>query len=41
MDGWSVSATGKWFNSVQYGVRKDTAEETLAELSVPGCMMRP
>ena len=22
--GWSVSATGKWFNSVQYGVRRDT-----------------
>ncbi|MGH2784994.1 MAG: serine hydroxymethyltransferase [Actinomycetota bacterium] len=22
--GWSVSATGKWFRSVQYGVRKDT-----------------
>jgi len=22
--GWSVSATGKWFNAVRYGVRKDT-----------------
>lgn len=22
--GWSVSATGKWFRAVQYGVRKDT-----------------
>jgi len=22
--GWSVSATGKWFNAVQYGVRRDT-----------------
>ena len=22
--GWSVSATGKWFRSVQYGVRKET-----------------
>ncbi len=22
--GWNVSATGKWFNSVQYGVRRDT-----------------
>ncbi|WP_447007756.1 serine hydroxymethyltransferase [Saccharothrix isguenensis] len=22
--GWGVSATGKWFRSVQYGVRKDT-----------------
>ena len=23
--GWSVSATGKWFHSVQYGVRADTS----------------
>src|SRR5258707_15433166 len=27
--GWSVSATGKWFRSVQYGVRADTGREDL------------
>ena len=26
--GWNVSATGKWFRSVQYGVRADTGMST-------------
>jgi len=26
--GWSVSATGKWFRAVQYGVRHDTGRST-------------
>jgi len=30
--GWSVSATGKWFNAVQYGVRKDTGRVDLDEV---------
>ncbi|MCP2164662.1 serine hydroxymethyltransferase [Goodfellowiella coeruleoviolacea] len=30
--GWSVSATGKWFRSVQYGVRKDTGRVDLDEV---------
>jgi glycine hydroxymethyltransferase len=30
--GWSVSATGKWFRSVQYGVRKDTGRVDLDEM---------
>jgi glycine hydroxymethyltransferase len=30
--GWSVSATGKWFRSVQYGVRKDTGRIDLDEV---------
>jgi glycine hydroxymethyltransferase len=30
--GWSVSATGKWFNAVQYGVRKDTGRIDLDEV---------
>ncbi|WP_433262045.1 serine hydroxymethyltransferase [Actinosynnema sp. CS-041913] len=29
--GWNVSATGKWFRSVQYGVRKDTGRVDLDE----------
>ncbi|MBB5957007.1 glycine hydroxymethyltransferase [Saccharothrix tamanrassetensis] len=29
--GWSVSATGKWFRSVQYGVRKETGRVDLDE----------
>ncbi|MFD1152283.1 serine hydroxymethyltransferase [Saccharothrix hoggarensis] len=30
--GWSVSATGKWFRSVQYGVRKETGVVDLDEV---------
>src|SRR3954453_7703551 len=30
--GWGVSATGKWFRSVQYGVRADTGEVDLEEV---------
>lgn len=30
--GWAVSATGKWFNAVQYGVRKDTGRIDLDEV---------
>jgi glycine hydroxymethyltransferase len=30
--GWSVSATGKWFRAVQYGVRKDTGRVDLDEV---------
>src|SRR5690349_20618136 len=30
--GWNVSATGKWFRSVQYGVRPDTGTVDLDEV---------
>ncbi len=30
--GWSVSATGKWFRAVQYGVRKETGRVDLDEV---------
>jgi glycine hydroxymethyltransferase len=30
--GWNVSATGKWFRSVQYGVRRDTGRLDLDEV---------
>src|ERR1700685_1956198 len=30
--GWPVSATGKWFHSVQYGVRADTGRLDLDEV---------
>jgi glycine hydroxymethyltransferase len=30
--GWSVSATGKWFRSVQYGVRRDTGRVDMDEV---------
>jgi glycine hydroxymethyltransferase len=30
--GWSVSATGKWFNAVQYGVRRDTGRVDFDEV---------
>ena len=30
--GWSVSATGKWFNAVRYGVRKETGTVDLDEV---------
>src|SRR5207253_3834582 len=29
--GWNVSITGKWFRSVQYGVRRDTGQADLDE----------
>jgi glycine hydroxymethyltransferase len=30
--GWSVSATGKWFKAVQYGVRADTGQVDMDEV---------
>jgi glycine hydroxymethyltransferase len=30
--GWNVSITGKWFRSVQYGVRRETGRVDLAEV---------
>ncbi|MDQ1666254.1 MAG: glycine hydroxymethyltransferase, partial [Actinomycetota bacterium] len=30
--GWSVSATGKWFRAVQYGVRKETGRVDMDEV---------
>ena len=30
--GWSVSATGQWFNAVRYGVRRDTGRVDLDEV---------
>ena len=30
--GWNVSATGKWFRSVQYGVRRDTGRVDMDEV---------
>src|SRR5919197_781334 len=30
--GWNVSITGKWFRSVQYGVRRDTGQVDLEEV---------
>jgi glycine hydroxymethyltransferase len=30
--GWNVSVTGKWFRSVQYGVRRDTGRADLDEV---------
>ena len=30
--GWGVSATGKWFRSVQYGVRRDTGRADMDEV---------
>ncbi|GGM44932.1 serine hydroxymethyltransferase [Longimycelium tulufanense] len=30
--GWNVSATGKWFRAVQYGVRKDTGRVDMDEV---------
>jgi glycine hydroxymethyltransferase len=30
--GWGVSATGKWFNAVQYGVRRDTGRVDFDEV---------
>ncbi|KAA2262295.1 serine hydroxymethyltransferase [Solihabitans fulvus] len=39
--GWSVSATGKWFRSVQYGVRKDTGRVDLDEVRELALRERP
>ncbi|OHV34682.1 serine hydroxymethyltransferase [Parafrankia colletiae] len=30
--GWSVSATGRWFNGIRYGVRRDTGRVDLDEV---------
>ncbi|MGW6443897.1 serine hydroxymethyltransferase [Lentzea sp. NPDC055074] len=39
--GWSVSATGKWFRSVQYEVRKDTGRVDLDEVRSQALAERP
>jgi glycine hydroxymethyltransferase len=39
--GWSVSATGKWFNSVRYGVRADTGRVDLDEVRDVALKERP
>jgi glycine hydroxymethyltransferase len=39
--GWSVSATGKWFRAVQYGVRKDTGRVDLDEVRDLAMAERP
>ncbi|WP_026422868.1 serine hydroxymethyltransferase [Actinokineospora inagensis] len=39
--GWGVSATGKWFRSVQYGVRKDTGRVDLDEVRALALAERP
>ncbi|MCH7229457.1 serine hydroxymethyltransferase [Glycomyces sp. L485] len=39
--GWSVSATGKWFNAVHYGVRKDTGRVDLDEVAEIARRERP
>jgi glycine hydroxymethyltransferase len=39
--GWSVSATGKWFRSVQYGVSKDTGRVDLDEMRDLALTERP
>jgi glycine hydroxymethyltransferase len=39
--GWSVSATGKWFRAVQYGVRKDTGRIDLDEVRQLALAERP
>ncbi len=39
--GWSVSATGKWFRAVQYGVRKDTGRVDLDEVRDLAIAERP
>ncbi|MBP2321367.1 glycine hydroxymethyltransferase [Kibdelosporangium banguiense] len=39
--GWSVSATGKWFRSVAYGVRKDTGRIDLDEVRELALAERP
>ena len=39
--GWNVSATGKWFHSVQYGVRKDTGRVDMDEVRDLALAERP
>ena len=39
--GWSVSATGKWFRAVQYGVRSDTGRVDLDEVRALAKAERP
>src|SRR5580700_106541 len=39
--GWPVSATGKWFRSVQYGVRADTGRVDLDEVRELALKERP
>ncbi|HYJ76990.1 MAG TPA: serine hydroxymethyltransferase [Actinomycetes bacterium] len=39
--GWSVSATGKWFRSVQYGVRKETGRVDMDEVRDLAVAERP
>ena len=39
--GWSVSATGKWFRSVAYGVRKDTGRIDMDEVRELALAERP
>jgi glycine hydroxymethyltransferase len=39
--GWSVSATGKWFNPVRYGVRKDTGRVDLDQVRELALEHRP
>jgi glycine hydroxymethyltransferase len=39
--GWSVSATGKWFRSVAYGVRKDTGRVDMDEVRELALAERP
>src|SRR5438552_12183365 len=39
--GWGVSVTGKWFNAVQYGVRRDTGQADLDEVRDLALRERP
>jgi glycine hydroxymethyltransferase len=39
--GWNVSATGKWFRAVQYGVRKDTGRIDMDEVRALAQAERP
>jgi glycine hydroxymethyltransferase len=39
--GWNVSVTGLWFNSVQYGVRKETGRVDLDEVRDLALRVRP
>src|SRR5438552_5616875 len=39
--GWNVSATGKWFRPVQYGVRRDTGRVDLDEVRDLALRERP
>ncbi|NIH86762.1 serine hydroxymethyltransferase [Amycolatopsis granulosa] len=39
--GWSVSATGKWFNPVRYGVRKETGRVDLDQVRELALEHRP